>query len=113
MTQANENAKGEMEEAYGERRTGAIHNYRAKDKVRGKYIALTLEEIPEEQLVKLLADDIHLTIPLEEFLDNLTLEKRNPFDPNAVALKDGDALALDEESDEDEDRFILKDDKDC
>ena len=52
-------------------------------------------------------------IPLGEFLENLTLEKRNPFDPNAVALRDGDALALDEESDEDEDHFILKDDKDC
>ena len=72
-----------------------------------------LEGIPEEELVKLVARDTHLTIPLEEFLDNLTLEKRNPFDPNAVALRDGDALALDEESDEDEDRFILKNDQDC
>ena len=72
-----------------------------------------LEGIPEEELVKLVAGDTDLTIPLREFLDNLTLEKRNPFDPNAVALEDGDALALDEESDEDEDRFILKNDQDC
>ncbi len=66
-----------------------------------------LEGTPEEELVTLIQDDIHPTIPLEEFLNNLALEKRNPFDPNAVALEDGDALALDEESDEDEDRFIL------
>jgi hypothetical protein len=72
-----------------------------------------LEGTPEEELVELVAGDIRLTIPLEEFLENLTLEKRNPFDPNAVALENGDALALDEESDEDEDHFILKDDKDC
>ena len=72
-----------------------------------------LEGIPEKDLLTLIADEIHLTIPLEELLENLRLEKRNPFDPNAAALKDGDALALDEESDEDEDRFILRYDQDC
>ena len=34
-----------------------------------------LERIPEEELLTLIADEIHLTIPLGEFLDNLTLEK--------------------------------------
>jgi len=71
------------------------------------------EGIPEENLVKLVTDYTHPAIPIGKFMDNLTLEKRNPFDPNAVALRDGDALALDEESEEDEDHFILKDAEDC